>query len=980
MKRHSKLKGTVLFTVISVMSLLIIFLTSTLVLATSASNRAHKNYSSSQTEYTSRTAIESVLNAIKVDNTFADAVCNVSSTSGSLSVPVEFKSTSTNLNSMGKVDNVIVEYAGTKDYFNPVTNAWETKDLLKLTASVTLGGQNSVGQTSTTSAYLVKDPPKPDGGGGGGAGFVTTGGATLANHSNIFGGSYLNVPSLAEAQTYNYLDVSKNYLSHENFSLGNGQVVEADFVVNGNLNLSQDAVFVIPYQKTGITVWGDFNVVQQLKVYIETENCSSPYDNFNQIPYFYIDGTLKSNSGININNSVEMNLFCGNIEAQGNEFLATADMYCMDASKSNLISTNNSTLSSWTASVINKTNGQNGSYVAGNLFSKGNLNLGNKVTINGDVRAEGDVTISGEVTIKGDLVVGGTLVKSGNLNVDGNIYARNAVGFATSTELKENVIQVANIYHSAEEKIKDGYTKVNNAFYAYEYKDFEYVETRYGWQKIYKDLNGNLTDKPGAYFDINGKEYNDWELKNVYSDEGKRGYYVMLDEEGNHLRKSDVISSLKVENPHWLNHFNNDDLVITEDKFYIYDSTGKYIASNETWNYMETVPEYYTIADISGADTGIKTPDSYSYYLQISPTEYNLISAEEAFKASGVLPVSSFTGDIYPEYAEKDVILGLRQLNDYSSGKPLDIKETQVVKTMEDILNNVVNPYKYSGVPTKFETAIQNLRNSGEIIDDVNELRNYMETVATNLYDADSNVNIQYETYDPSIHNKSYPVINKTCILNIDGIDASYFPNSGKRALIINPGSSEICVVIDKLNLASGTQIIVDDSQGGTVHIYVNGGLVFDEQLITTSYLQLQEDMSDFQIYTNENCKMDGINSVEPPKVYVYGATGSTIHIQNMKGIAAFVLAPETKFSFGNASSSLWKNSQTIYYNKYKAHGPGVSHSNLKNLSVIGCLNVAEANLGNDNITLYLPDKESSAPIPTPDKTHWFKILSYDEY
>lgn len=974
MKKHSKakLKGTVLFTVISVMSLLIIFLTSTLVLATSASNRSHKNYASSQTEYTARTAIDSVLNAIKVDNTFAGAVCNVSSTSGSLSVPVEFKSD--NLRSMGKIDDVMVEYVGTKDYFNPDSNKWEQKDLLKLTASVTLGGQ-----TSTTSAYLVKDPPKPDGGGGGGAGFVTTGGASLANHSNIFGGSYLNIPSLAEAQTYNYLDGSKNYLSNEDFSLGNGQVVEADFVVNGNLNLSQDAVFVVPYQKTGITVWGDFNVSQKLKVDIETENCSSPYNSFNQIPYFYIDGTLKSESGININNSVEMNLFCGNIEATGNEFLATADVYCMDKAENN-ISTNNSTLSSWTASVINKTNGQNGSYVAGNLFSKGNLNLGKSI-INGNVRVEGDVTISGEATITGDLVVGGTLTKSGNLNVSGNIYAENAVGFEAGTELKENVIQIENIYHPSEQKIKAGYTKVDNAFYEYEYKDFEYVETRYGWQKIYKDLNGNLTDKPGAYFDINGKEYNDWELKNVYSDEGKRGYYVMLDEEGNHLRKSDVISSLKVENPHWLNHFNNDDLVITEDKFYIYDSTGKYIASNETWNYMETVPEYYTIADISGADTGIKTPDSYSYYLQISPTEYNLISLEEAFKASGVLPVSSFTGDIYPEYAEKDVILGLRQLNDYSSGNPLDVKETQVVKTMEDILNDVVNPYKYSGIPTKFETAVQNLRNSGEIIDDVNELRNYMGTVATNLYDADSNVNIQYETYDPSIHNKSYPVINKTCILNIDGIDASYFPNSGKRALIINPGSSEICVVIDKLNLASGTQIIVDDSQGGTVHIYVNGGLVFDEQLITTSYLQLQEDMSTFQIYTNDKCKKDGIDTIKPPKVYIYGASNSTIHVQNMKGITAFVLAPETKFSFGNASSSLWNPSQTIYYNNYQVHGSGTPHSsNLKDLSVIGCLNVAEAKLGNNNITLYLPDINGSDSYETPDKTHWFKILSYDEY
>ena len=56
-EKNNKLRGTVLFTVVAVMALLIIFLTGTLALATASSNRAHKSYSSSQASYTAKTAI-----------------------------------------------------------------------------------------------------------------------------------------------------------------------------------------------------------------------------------------------------------------------------------------------------------------------------------------------------------------------------------------------------------------------------------------------------------------------------------------------------------------------------------------------------------------------------------------------------------------------------------------------------------------------------------------------------------------------------------------------------------------------------------------------------------------------------------------------------------------------------------------------------------------------------------------------------------
>ena len=57
-ENRKTLRGSVLFTVICVMALLIIFLTGTLALASASSNRAHKSYASSQASYTARAAID----------------------------------------------------------------------------------------------------------------------------------------------------------------------------------------------------------------------------------------------------------------------------------------------------------------------------------------------------------------------------------------------------------------------------------------------------------------------------------------------------------------------------------------------------------------------------------------------------------------------------------------------------------------------------------------------------------------------------------------------------------------------------------------------------------------------------------------------------------------------------------------------------------------------------------------------------------
>ena len=185
-KKNNKVKGSILFTVVSVMAILIIFLMGTLVLATSASNRAHRTYSTSQTQYTARTAIDSILEAFSSSDDFAEAICDLSPSNSSLTVDVELDQST--LASMGDVHDVVIEYVGQQKYYNENTKVWEDKDQLKITAQVTLGGI-----TKTATGYLIKDPPKNNSSSGGGAGFVTGGTANSKNHTSSFGGTYFNI-------------------------------------------------------------------------------------------------------------------------------------------------------------------------------------------------------------------------------------------------------------------------------------------------------------------------------------------------------------------------------------------------------------------------------------------------------------------------------------------------------------------------------------------------------------------------------------------------------------------------------------------------------------------------------------------------------------------------------------------------------------------------------------------------------------------
>jgi len=439
-EKNRSLKGTVLFTVVSVLSIMIIFMTCTLAMASAAHKRARKTYSTAQSSYTARSAIDSILAAIGKDKDFSKAVRSLNE-NGEMNIVVNV-----NNPSMGRIDNATIKYTGTKTVFDPSEDvmSWITCNVYTITADVTIGGE-----TTTITASVLQDPPQ-GGGGGGGAAFLTWGGASIDNHSYAWGGTYVGMgkwgdkswnTDLNYIKWYNALNKltvleDKEYLTNMNYHLQNDMAFESPVVINGNLNAVNGASIYYTYNSTGIDtpgvqIWGNLDAGgnDKLKLYM-TDSLrdyikGKGYD-FNTMPYLYVDGAIKSTK-LNLGSAnMPLNIFCGKLDVNQNDLNIYADLYCMDADETSTVSSSNPTLYKWANSVVN--GGVSYSTLGGNFYSKGSVDVGSNMTINGKMIVEGNLNVKQGANLKvnGDLVVGGTLIKAGNLTVSGTTYCDKA--------------------------------------------------------------------------------------------------------------------------------------------------------------------------------------------------------------------------------------------------------------------------------------------------------------------------------------------------------------------------------------------------------------------------------------------------------------------------------------------------------------------------------------------------------------------------
>ena len=459
-EKKGKVGGSVLFTVIVVMMVLVVFLMGTLGLASAANKRAQNSYTSSQAQYTARMAVESVLAAMQNDADVAERVYKLrANTPINVDISTDRLATAgTTGDAYGRIQSCTIENIG-KDYYY-VDDKWDGRDIIKITATVQLGTQDS-----TVSAYILK---KEDSGkglitpSGGGGGLVTAGDAAFGTKVSVFGGAGINLGNRwrdldpADALRGYSFDGSANFSSQDTTSLQ----WEAPYVVNGSFTADgSGAALVFPKLGSGFTFWGNFNFNNQIAITSGNPAVlnagSSAALNYTDIPYIYVEKTLSITNGakgVNVNHQIPLNILCGNTCIITTDPIY-ANLYMMndntpDSEKvekqvywpefkiekyANYINFNQgSLLSNWTYQLINGVDNPT-EHVGGSIYAQDELCIdadNQKGVVEGNLVVDDDLLISTqEFVVEGDLVVKGKLkITNGRVKVGGKFYHDNQAG------------------------------------------------------------------------------------------------------------------------------------------------------------------------------------------------------------------------------------------------------------------------------------------------------------------------------------------------------------------------------------------------------------------------------------------------------------------------------------------------------------------------------------------------------------------------
>ncbi|MCM1314888.1 MAG: hypothetical protein NC205_02895 [Prevotella sp.] len=886
-------RGAVLLTVVSVMSLLIIFLTSTLALATAANNRAHKSYSSSQASYTARAAIDSILKAASGDDSFKTAMASLTAGNG-FDVDVDMEAS---VAGIGKVDKARVEYAGKKQFYNTEKQEWEERDLLLITADVTSGGE-----TKTVSAYAIKNPPQLGGGGGGGGGFVTVGGAGTPVGTASYGGTYLGI-GMHGGQRYYYgncglptgqivslddklylnlkntdqpgnMDAMGNYLPNnpenadilEKFSFPNPGIVEAPVVINGSFDVITKTDLHFPTKGSGMSVWGNLTFTNSdFKVHSETvnNNNSNAYNQeiakFSDIPYIYVDSLMKCVVGYTLGESdIPLNIFCGSLDAASNGSMQFyADIYCQDRGKTSYLgnSSANSKLHAWSTSVVNGTEAYLSTVTSGNFYTKGNLVIdGNGAEIAGDLVVEGDLTVNGRLDVGGSIVVGGTLIANNDITVGAghSICADSATGSKITINATKKMTA---------DGTQELYERQDNITYCVLGKNVGFVESwgtttyPYAWLTPDAITAYGMTDNDGDGI-IDG---------NFYDFGGTVIDPSLIVERTYSVGDENTVTREYTHDVLWVNR--DDPTDVTANEMDTYEAGGSFVYNSST--------------NIAGTD----------FY----KTTHN--------------------NELFPRKAEKTVILGFEEIGD---GTPK--ADSKVLKTVEEI-----------ELDYNFGTRA---------ITDIPTAGNYLADVNANVYTS-SNLPAEITQSCTLSGGFSQDIVIKNTSTNDIWVKLDNFSmfNNGD---FIYDDSSAGCGNLNVFVENSATFLTGRRMLTKTYKDYLDSNTAF--QIVTNN------DLVRAGCGPVVECPKINIYS----KAAEYALDGSLISQPEFKMsngasiVTAAIEAPHMKFDITNAPNI----NNTIYYDAIEvknAQGGG------KSIGVIGILNVAEGYMQNDWIFLYTP-------------------------
>ncbi len=445
---QTKVKGTVLYTVISVLMILVVFLMGTLALAATASNRAYGNYQKEQTEATARAVLDSVILTINEDTTSTGIKAKmVALNTGS--PPLEVQVTGTD----GMAAVAYISNVGERDVYSPSQGKWVKGNIYEVSTTVdkTMAG-------TTYSAYIVDETKveEPDDGNGAFVALGDTGGQ-IGTQGYVAGGTEIGIGNTTLGD----------------YEFNQTTTVQAPFYVNGNLYMHEHATFNFTSLGDFVAIEGDlayknalhFTFQDDLVAYwddlddeLKRNAGGAASDikeitpvNYTDIPTVYIGGTftVHPNNAVAIGaaDKVPVNVYCGDIDVESG-FSLYGDVYAFDETETSTISSNTNLthLYQWISKTIKDADGIENEVSFGSFISAGSVdfNVGSRShNVDGELRVAKDVTINGmnnnSVTVgsndgkKHDLLCGGILsVGAGSrVVVYGDIYASAIVNNGT---------------------------------------------------------------------------------------------------------------------------------------------------------------------------------------------------------------------------------------------------------------------------------------------------------------------------------------------------------------------------------------------------------------------------------------------------------------------------------------------------------------------------------------------------------------------
>lgn len=456
-RRKGKAEGSVLFTVVTVMMVMVVFLMSTLVLTTSANRRSYYTFYENQAQYTAQGVLDAILNAANNPDdpqsaNFYHWVQGLSNVGDVGTIDVQLNINDTNQPFIPLTRNAggasavtaTVERIGSNYIWDAESatvceqNGWK----ITVTASV---GQGRNASEYTMANYIYENPDNSVQ-----TGATNDAGWSVVNSFNVTpGGTHSNVPGSGSSnkaksmfmgglsndaasnnllclgpQTYGIRRLPAgrgNYANEAVIGFRNNPQTVGDGLFIGNFEANCATSFVAQRAGEGVQFWGNIYAQNMFEFRSEINDSSYPNE-YRYIPYLYVDGNLHFNGDTGQEIGMQgqpVNLYVGSMTNAPQHLMGDVYMFDPDAD-STYSHSRQTTLSSFITNNVQKTNYTPRGFVGGDLISNNrNLTISNAVSeIGGDVIMTNP---NGKLTIKPNnshLVIKGAILCAGDLEID----------------------------------------------------------------------------------------------------------------------------------------------------------------------------------------------------------------------------------------------------------------------------------------------------------------------------------------------------------------------------------------------------------------------------------------------------------------------------------------------------------------------------------------------------------------------------------